>query len=185
MSTFEIFIIGIGLAMDAFAASICKGLQQSQASVDKTLKIGFCFGFFQAIMPLLGYFLGASFAKFIADIDHRIAFILLSIIGGQMIRESRDASCEIDKGFDFKSLFMMGVATSIDAMIVGVSFAFLKVDIYKAALIIGLVTFALSSLGFKIGHKLGTRSKQVSELIGGLVLIGMGVKILIEHLTAA
>lgn len=165
MGILSIFIIAVGLSMDAFAASVCKGLQQSIPSKDKTLKIGFCFGFFQAFMPVIGYFLASSFAKQIESIDHRIAFILLSIIGLQMIKESRSAYCEIDKGFDYKTLILLGLATSIDAMVVGVSFAFLNVEIMEAAIFIGLVTFVLSMIGFKIGNKLGVRSKDRKSVV--------------------
>lgn len=182
MKTSSIFLIAIGLAMDAFAASICKGLQENDPSLKKSLKIGTCFGLFQAIMPILGYLLASSFNRQIKSLDHWIAFILLVIIGLQMIKESRDTSCETSGSFDLKSLLVIGLATSIDAMAVGISFAFLDVEINYAAAIIGLVTLVISALGFSIGNRLGAKSKQISELIGGLILIFMGSKILIEHL---
>lgn len=182
MSLFSILILALGLSMDAFAASICQGLQIKETNLKHTLSIGLCFGIFQGIMPVLGFFLASSFADSIKAIDHWVAFILLFIIGFQMIRESRDASCEISKGLSLKNLLSLGVATSIDAMAVGVSFAFLDVNILNASLIIGTTTFILSSIAFKIGNKLGMRSKQISELIGGLILIFLGFKILIEHL---
>ena len=182
MSLFSILILAIGLSMDAFAASICQGLQIKETTIKDALSIGLCFGFFQGIIPIIGYFLASSFANSIKAIDHWIAFILLFIIGFQMIRESRDASCEISHGLSFKSLLSLGIATSIDAMAVGVSFAFLNVNIFSSSLIIGFATFLLSSIAFKIGNKLGMRSKQISELIGGIILILLGTKILIEHL---
>lgn len=182
MSLLSIFILALGLSMDAFAASICQVLQISKTSLKDTLSIGLCFGIFQGIMPIFGFILASSFASSIKAIDHWVAFILLFIIGFQMIKESRDASCDISKGLSLKSLFSLGLATSIDAMAVGVSFAFLNVNIIRSSLIIGLTTFILSSLAFKIGNKLGMKSKQISELIGGIILIVLGFKILIEHL---
>lgn len=182
MSLFSILILAIGLSMDAFAASICQGLQIKKTSIKNTLSIGLCFGIFQALMPIIGYFLASSFAHSIKAIDHWVAFILLLIIGLQMIKESKDASCEISHGINLKSLFSLGLATSIDAMAVGVSFAFLDVNIFSSSLIIGFITFILSSIAFKIGNKLGIKSKQISELIGGVILILLGTKILIEHL---
>lgn len=182
MSLFSILILAIGLSMDAFAASICQGLQIKKTTIKDTLSIGLCFGIFQGLMPILGYFLAASFANSIKAIDHWVAFVLLFIIGFQMIKESRDASCEISHGLSLKSLLSLGIATSIDAMAVGVSFAFLDVNIFSSSLIIGFTTFLLSSIAFKIGNKLGMRSKQISELVGGIILIILGFKILIEHL---
>ena len=182
MSLISILILAIGLSMDAFAASICQGLQIKENNIKNTISIGLCFGIFQALMPIIGYFLASSFANSIKAIDHWVAFILLFIIGFQMIRESKDASCEISHGLSLKSLFSLGIATSIDAMAVGVSFAFLNVNIFSSSTIIGITTFILSSIAFKIGNKLGMKSKQISELIGGVILILLGTKILIEHL---
>lgn len=182
MSLISIIILALGLSMDAFAASICQGLQIKETSLKNTLSIGVCFGFFQAIMPILGFLLASSFASSIKAIDHWIAFFLLFIIGFQMIREAKDTSCEISKGLNLKNLLSLGIATSIDAMAVGVSFAFLNVHILSSSLIIGVTTFLLSSIAFKIGNRLGMKSKQISELIGGLILIFLGFKILIEHL---
>lgn len=182
MSLFSIFVLALGLSMDAFAASICQGLQIKETSLENTISIGLCFGIFQAIMPILGFVLASSFASSIKAIDHWVAFILLFIIGFQMIKESRNASCEISKGLSLKNLISLGIATSIDAMAIGVSFAFLNVKIIRSSLIIGLTTFILSSIAFKIGNKLGMKSKQISELLGGLILISLGFKILIEHL---
>lgn len=182
MSLISIFIIGIGLAMDAFAASICKGLQVRNGSMNTALKIATSFGFFQGMMPILGYFLASSFANHIKQIDHWVAFILLLIIGIQMIKESRQAYCDVDSNFDLKSLIVLSIATSIDACAIGISFAFLNVDIFKAAIIIGLITMIISTFGYKIGNKLGVKSKQKAEFAGGTILIIMGTKILIEHL---
>lgn len=182
MSFFSLLILAIGLSMDAFAASICQGLQIKENNIKNTLSIGFCFGIFQAIMPIIGYFLAASFANSIKALDHWVAFILLLIIGLQMIKESKDESCEISHGLNLKSLFSLGLATSIDAMAVGVSFAFLDVNIFFSSLIIGIITLILSSIAFKVGNKLGLRSKQISELVGGIILILLGTKILIEQL---
>lgn len=182
MGISSIFFIAIGLAMDAFAASICKGLQQAVPSADKTVKIGACFGIFQALMPILGFLLASTFANQIKSIDHWVAFFLLGFIGIQMIKESREAYCEVDRNFDYKTLIILGVATSIDAMAVGISFAFLDVNIIQAAILIGLVTFLISMFGFNIGNKLGIKSKQIAEFAGGVILIIMGSRILIEHL---
>lgn len=181
-SILSIAVIGVGLAMDAFAASICKGLSLSKNDISKTIKVGVCFGFFQTIMPILGYFLASTFADKIKSIDHWVAFLLLSYIGYNMIKESRIATCDIDQGFDFKSLVMIGIATSIDAMAVGVSFAFLKVEIFSSSLLIGIITLFISMAGVKIGNIFGIKYKQVSELAGGIILIAMGIKILIQHL---
>lgn len=182
MSLISIFIIGIGLSMDAFAASICKGLQDRNESMNNAIKIAISFGFFQGMMPVLGYFLASSFADNIKQIDHWIAFILLFIIGFQMIRESRQAYCDVNSGLDLKSLIVLSIATSIDACAVGISFAFLDVNIFKAAIIIGLITLFISAFGYKIGNRLGLKSKQRAEFAGGTILILMGTKILIEHL---
>lgn len=182
MSIISIFLIAVGLSMDAFAASICKGLQQTNPSRDKTIKIGGFFGFFQGFMPVIGFYLASTFAKQIKGIDHWIAFILLLFIGFQMIKESKEAFCDTNKNFDYKTLLLLAIATSIDACAVGVSFAFLDVEIFKSVVLIGFVTFILSMIGFKIGNKLGVKSKQIAELSGGIILILMGTKILIEHL---
>ena len=182
MDTGSLLVLSVGLAMDAFAASICKGLSEKTHSIKNSLSIGFVFGFFQALMPVIGFLLGRNFADAIRAIDHWIAFFLLGFLGLQMIKESREAYCEVNHGFDLRSLTRMGIATSIDALAVGVGLAFLNIDIVKSASTIGIVTAILSIIGFKIGSKLGVKSKQVSELVGGLILIGLGVKILIEHL---
>lgn len=182
MDFLSITMISIGLAMDAFAANICKGLCQSYIDIKKTLKIGFCFGFFQMFMPIIGFFLASTFSNQIKAIDHWIAFFLLGLIGLQMIKESKDQYCDTNNKLDSKTLIMLGIATSIDAMAVGISFAFLNVNILTSSITIGLVTLILSSFGFKIGNRLGLRSKQIAEFIGGCILILIGTKILIEHL---
>lgn len=182
MDTISLLVLSVGLAMDAFAASICKGLSEKTHSIKNSLSVGLCFGLFQALMPVLGFFLGRGFAEEIRAIDHWIAFFLLLILGIQMIKESREAYCELNQGFDFLSLAKMGVATSIDALAVGVGLAFLQIDIIKSASTIGIITALLSIIGFKIGSKLGMKSKQMAELVGGIILISLGTKILIEHL---
>lgn len=182
MSLISIFIIGVGLAMDAFASSICKGLQDSNDTMETAIKIALSFGLFQGLMPILGYFLASSFADYIRQIDHWVAFVLLLIVGISMLKESREAYCDVNPGIDLKSLMVLSIATSIDACAVGISFAFLEVNIYRAALVIGIITFVLSAIGYKIGNRLGIRSKQKAEFAGGTILILMGSKILIEHL---
>lgn len=182
MDTVSLLVLSVGLAMDAFAASICKGLSEKTHSIKNSLSIGICFGFFQALMPVVGFLLGRNYAEAIRSIDHWIAFFLLGFLGLQMIKESREAYCEVNHGFDLGSLTKMGIATSIDALAVGVGLAFLNIDIIKSASTIGIITALLSIVGFKIGSKLGMKSKQASELIGGLILIGLGIKILIEHI---
>ena len=185
MSLIEIFLIGIGLSMDAFAVSICKGLSAGEAKPKHMIIAGLWFGGFQALMPLIGYALGSMFERYIVSFDHWIAFILLIIIGGNMIKESRD-KCEACSGqnssFAFVTMLVLAVATSIDALAVGVTFAFLKVNIWAAIGIIGATTFVFSAAGIKIGSIFGAKYKSKAELLGGLVLVGIGLKILIEHL---
>lgn len=178
---FSIFLIGAALAMDAFAASVCKGLAVKENDWKNILKVGLFFGVFQALMPIIGYYLGRSFESKIKAYDHWVAFILLGIIGFNMIRESRDKTCEIG-GFDFKSLLMLAIATSIDALAVGISFAFFQVEIFSAATIIGITTFVISVAGVYIGKIFGIKYKDKAELAGGIVIILIGIKILIEHL---
>ncbi|MDO5047972.1 MAG: manganese efflux pump MntP family protein [Anaerococcus sp.] len=185
MDLITLLILAVGLSMDAFAASICKGLAEVSHSVKNSLAVGLCFGFFQGIMPVIGYFLASNFAETIRAFDHWVAFILLVFLGIQMLRESRELSCDLNRGFDFVNLIKLGIATSIDALAVGVSLAFLKINIASAGLIIGIITGILSLVGFKIGTKLGMKSKQIAELAGGLILIGLGSKIFIEHVFLA
>lgn len=182
MGLFELFMIAVGLSMDAFAVAICKGLSVEKVKVKHGLIVGLYFGGFQAGMPLLGYFLGSSFAKYIENFDHWIAFVLLGIIGINMIRESGEAEEEVNASFGFKTMFPMAVATSIDALAVGISFAIMQVQIGWAVTFIGIITFTLSAIGVKIGNHFGTKYKSKAELFGGIVLILLGIKILLEHL---
>ena len=173
---FELFLIGIGLSMDAFAVSICKGLSMQKIDKKYTLCIGLFFGGFQALMPLTGYLLGSRFSGYIERFDHWIAFVLLALIGFNMIKESREA------GVNFKELLILAVATSIDALAVGVTFAFLQVNIVPAITIIGCTTFVISIAGVYVGNVFGSRYKSRAELTGGVILILIGLKILLEHL---
>lgn len=187
MSLFELFIIAVGLSMDAFAVSVCKGLSTSDVRPLNMLCAGLWFGLFQALMPLIGYLLGVNFSSLIQSVDHWIAFILLSLIGANMIREavSSKEECEVaDTGssYAFKVMLPLAVATSIDALAVGVSFAFLAVDIIPAICFIGVCTFILSAAGVKIGSVFGNRFEKKAEIAGGIILILMGLKILLEHL---
>lgn len=183
MSTYELFIIAVGLSMDALAVAICKGLSMAKMSWRKGIIVGLWFGGFQALMPLIGYLLGAQFESKITAFDHWIAFILLGLIGGNMIREGVSGDEEkTDDSVSIKSMLPLAIATSIDALAVGVTFAFLSVDIAPAVTFIGVITFVLSAIGVRIGAAAGARFKSGAELFGGLVLIVMGTKILLEHL---
>lgn len=185
MTFFELFLIGIGLSMDAFAVSICKGLSMQKIDKKYTLCIGLFFGGFQALMPLTGYLLGSRFSGYIERFDHWIAFVLLALIGFNMIKESREEEEEEEKsyaGVNFKELLILAVATSIDALAVGVSFAFLGVRIAPAVTLIGCTTFVLTLVGVWVGNLFGSRYKSRAELTGGIILILIGVKILFEHL---
>ncbi len=184
MSFFEIFLIGCGLAMDAFAVSICKGMAVQRVSVRHMCAAGIWFGGFQVIMPLAGYFLGSTFARYIQEYDHWIAFCLLSAIGVNMIVEAVRGGGEDDNNDSFAPLtmFLMAVATSIDALAVGVTFAFLNVNIWIAVCIIGVVTFAFSAAGVKIGSIFGGIFRSRAEIAGGVILIIIGLKILLSHL---
>lgn len=183
MSTFSLFIIAVGLSMDAFAVSICKGLAMKKISPKKAGIVGLWFGGFQALMPIIGYLLGSQFENYITAIDHWIALVLLSLIGLSMIKEAlgKEEECH-DDSLDMKTMFVLAVATSIDALAVGVTFAFLQVDIIPAVSFIGVTTFVLSMIGVKVGNVFGVRYKSKAELAGGIILICMGVKILLEHL---
>ncbi len=182
MSVWELFILAVGLSMDAFAVSVCKGLSVKALKPKHMLIAGLYFGGFQALMPLIGYLLGVQFQSLIQEFDHWIAFVLLVLIGLSMIRESRECPDELNDSFSFKTMLPLAVATSIDALAVGVTFAFLKVSIVPAVSFIGVTTFILSAAGIRIGNIFGAKYKSRAELIGGLVLILMGVKILLEHL---
>lgn len=190
MSLSELFIIAVGLSMDAFAVAICKGLSVQKAKIRHMAITGLYFGIFQAGMPLIGYLVGKQFAQYITRFDHWIAFILLGLIGANMIREAlskedENEECCDDKNssFGFRAMLPMAVATSIDALAVGVSFALLPdVDIVPAVSFIGITTFAFSFAGVKIGNVFGAKFKSKAELAGGIILILMGLKILLEHL---
>lgn len=220
MRTYESFLLAIGLSMDAFAVSVCKGLSLNNTNVKNAAIVGLYFGIFQAFMPLVGYFIGMQFQDYITAIDHWVAFILLGVIGLNMIIESRKNTCEINnvkfedkielinnndvdegltcntnetvlnmednnaerKGLGFKSMILLAFATSIDALTVGITFAFLEVNILSAVSMIGLVTFTFSFTGVKIGSTFGMKFKSKAELAGGIILIGMGVKILLEQI---
>lgn len=183
MGLFDLIVIAVGLSMDAFAVSICKGLSVGKVRVKHYLSVGLWFGGFQALMPLIGYVLGKQFESLVTSIDHWIAFVLLAIIGGNMIREAvGDEEESLDTSFSFKTMLPLAVATSIDALAVGVTFAFLRVRILPAVLLIGATTFAISAGGLKIGNVFGTKYKAKAEMAGGVILILLGVKILIEHL---
>jgi putative Mn2+ efflux pump MntP len=184
MGIIEILLLGISLAMDAFAVSICKGLSMKKVDWKKAIIIGLYFGVFQALMPVIGYFLGSAFQGIVTNIDHWVAFILLSVIGGNMIREalSEDESNNCNDNVDFKTMFILAVATSIDALAVGITFAFLNVNVPLAVSIIGIVTFIISLIGVNIGNKFGSKYENKAEIVGGMVLILLGIKILLEHL---
>ncbi|MDO5417928.1 MAG: manganese efflux pump MntP family protein [Lachnospiraceae bacterium] len=182
MSLFELFVIAVGLSMDAFAVSVCKGLSVPKLKAKHALLAGLYFGGFQGAMPLLGYLLGVRFQDAITSIDHWIAFVLLCLIGGNMVKEALSKEEEeVDPSFDVKSMLVLAVATSIDALAVGVTFAFLKVQIVPAVVFIGVITFCLSAVGVKVGNVFGSRYKSKAELAGGIILICMGIKILVEH----
>lgn len=183
MSIWELFVIAVGLSMDAFAVSVCKGLSAGRVRLGHALTAGIWFGGFQALMPFLGWLLGSRFQSFISSVDHWIAFLLLGLIGLNMVREFRSQEEEeVGASFAPKAMLPLAVATSIDALTVGITFAFLRVDILWAITLIGVTTFVLSAIGVKAGGIVGERGKSRAELAGGLVLILMGCKILVEHL---
>lgn len=186
MGILELLLIGIGLSMDAFAVAICQGLCMKKLNWRHAAVIALFFGGFQALMPLIGWVLGSQFAGYIQNIDHWVAFVLLVLIGGNMVREAlspeEEVACAVESKLDYKQLFLMAVATSIDALAVGVTFAFLKVSIVPAISIIGCTTFCLSLVGVAVGNFFGTRYKKRAELSGGIILILLGAKILLEHL---
>ncbi len=187
MSIFDLLLVAVGLSMDAFAVAVCKGMSMSRISFRNMLVVGLWFGGFQALMPLLGYLLGSQFASYITSVDHWIAFILLSIIGGKMIYEAlrkddaedgRDSAASLS----FSIMFVLAVATSIDALVTGITFAFLQTNIWIAVVLIGSTTFILSALGTKAGNIFGIRLKSNAEIAGGVILCLLGLKILLEHL---
>ena len=182
MGIFELFVLAVGLSMDAFAVSVCKGLSLGRIRRKHMYIVGAWFGGFQALMPLIGYYLGRFFADAITEYDHWIAFILLIIIGGKMVKESFDKEEQMDGSMSARSMLLLAVATSIDALAVGVTFAFLKVSIIPAVSFIGVVTFVCSAVGVKIGSIFGTKYRSRAELCGGIILILIGAKILLEGL---
>ena len=186
MGLAELFILAIGLSMDAFAVSICKGLATEKLKIKHTIIAGLWFGGFQALMPLIGYFLGTTFEKYVTAIDHWIAFVLLGAIGGNMIKEAFSGEeNEADGSFGIKTMLIMAIATSIDALAIGITFALLPdVNIIAAVSFIGIITFVLSAIGVKLGNVFGAKYKSKAELTGGIILIILGLKILIEHITA-
>ncbi len=186
MGFLELFLIAVGLSADAFSVAVCKGLNMRKLNLKHAYIIALFFGVFQAVMPLIGYFLGTSFSSYIESFDHWIAFALLVFIGGKMvietIREKDGEEEEKTDSLNIGELTVMAIATSIDALAVGITFAFLKVNIIPSVLLIGVTTFALSLGGVLIGNRFGTKYKSKAELAGGIILILIGVKILLEHL---
>lgn len=183
MGIMELFILAVGLSMDAFAVSICKGLAIREAKPNSMALVGLWFGGFQALMPLAGYIVGVQFSEAIQAFDHWLAFLLLAAIGGNMIKEALSKEEEPgDASLAPKAMVLLALATSIDALAVGVSFAFLNVDIVPAVSFIGIVTFILSAIGVKVGSIFGSKYKSKAELFGGCILVLLGVKILLEHL---
>lgn len=188
MGLVELFILAVGLSMDAFAVSVCKGLAVQKVGIKECCIVGAWFGGFQALMPLTGYLLGTQFRNYITSIDHWIAFVLLAIIGINMIRESRErdddkAVCPKEENpFAFRSMLMLAIATSIDALAVGITLAFLNVALVPSVTFIGATTFVISAVGIRIGNIFGIKYKSKAELAGGVILICIGLKILLEHL---
>ncbi|MEF9877199.1 MAG: manganese efflux pump MntP family protein [Gordonibacter sp.] len=187
MGFVELLLIAVGLSMDAFGVSICKGLCMKRLNLRQAAVIALFFGGFQAVMPLIGWALGTQFERFITPVDHWIAFVLLALIGGKMLWDAfhdddEGSSCPVDGKLNMRELTMMAVATSIDALAVGITFAFLSVDIAPAVGLIGATTFALSLVGVAVGHRFGARYEKPATIAGGAVLILIGLKILLEHL---
>ncbi|MGI6716923.1 MAG: manganese efflux pump MntP family protein [Eubacteriales bacterium] len=184
MGIIELLFLALGLSADAFAASVCKGLASGKNVDGNAIKAGLWFGGFQALMPILGYLLGESFSKFVTGFDHWIIFGLLLIIGGNMIREAvfeKDETCPATSDMSFKSMFPLAVATSLDALAAGITFSFLDVPFVIYSLIIGCVTFMLSAVGVKAGSILGGKFEKGAKIAGGLALVGLGIKVLLEH----
>ena len=182
MGIYEIFLIGLGLAMDAFAVAVCKGLSISKIDIKKSSIIALWFGCFQAIMPVIGYFLGNVFKESMSSLNNLIAFGLLTIIGSNMLKSvfsGEDSS--IDENIGIKQMFLLALATSIDALTVGVTLAFFNINIWISALLIGVITFVLSYLGAQIGNKFGNKYEKKAQVIGGVILICLGIKNLLEY----
>ena len=182
MNLVELFLIAVGLSMDALAIALCKGLSVEKVQKRHMVITGLWFGGAQALMPLLGYLLGSSFQTIVESVDHWIAFVLLSIIGINMLRESREEMKKLDASFTAKVMFPLAIADSIDAMAAGVTFAFMEVKIIPSVLLIGVITFIISAFGVKIGSKFGEKYKSKAEVLGGMILILMGVMILLQDL---
>jgi putative Mn2+ efflux pump MntP len=182
MNIIELLGLSVALSMDAFAVAVCKGLADSKFDFKKALIVGSCFGFFQALMPLIGYYIGASVLKYIAAIDHWLIFGLLSYIGVNMIREARRGVCEADTSVNFKNMLMLSLATSIDALAAGLSLAFMQADIFISVAVIGVTTFLISIAGVRVGNVFGAKYKEKAETAGGIILIALGLKFLIQHL---
>lgn len=186
MGLTELFLFAVALSMDAFAVSVCKGLSLEKLRIKHAVIVGIYFGGFQALMPLIGYLLGSQFQRMIEAIDHWIAFSLLLLLGINMIREAvMEQDGETDSSFAFRSMFPLAVATSIDALAAGITFAFLRVDIWKAVFLIGCTTFLFSAAGIKIGHSFGNKFQKKAQIAGGIILILIGLRILWEHLGIA
>ena len=182
MELIELFLVALSLSMDAFAVSLCKGLSVGRPTPGQCLTCGAWFGGFQALMPLIGFLLGMRFQGFISSVDHWVAFVLLGLIGANMVREALGGDEEhVDSSFGPRAMLPLAVATSIDALAVGVTFAFLRVEIAPAVALIGVTTLVLSALGVKVGSVFGDRFQSKAELAGGVILILMGTKILLEH----
>lgn len=184
MGLLQIVLLSIGLAMDAFAVSVCKGLKMKKVDYKYAFLIAGFFGVFQALMPSIGWLLGKQFEQYITSIDHWIAFVLLGFIGGKMIVEAFKGGDEEegDICYDLKEIFLLAIATSIDALAVGITFAFLQMDILVPVLSIGIITFFLSVIGVLVGNRFGVKYKSKAELAGGIILVLIGIKILLEHL---
>ncbi|WP_321971527.1 manganese efflux pump MntP family protein [Paratractidigestivibacter sp.] len=188
MDLWELLLLAVGLSMDAFAVSVCKGLGMKKIDVKVAVVLGLFFGGFQALMPIIGWALGSQFMWLIAPIDHWIAFVLLAYIGGKMLWDATHPDDEEEEGekgdvrIDLKEFFMLAVATSIDALAVGISLAALSVDIVPAASLIGVITFSLTIVGVVVGHYFGSRYEKPASIVGGCVLIFIGLKVLVQHL---
>lgn len=186
MGIFELVVIAVGLSMDAFAVSICKGLGMRKLNLKTAAVLALFFGGFQALMPTIGWLLGSQFLWLIAPIDHWVAFVLLAFIGGKMLWEAlhdeEGCACDDTSQIDLKEFLILAVATSIDALAVGISFAALAVDIVPSASLIGCITFAFTMVGVAVGHYFGSRYEKPASIVGGVVLILIGLKILLEHL---
>ena len=183
MSFIELLLIAVGVSMDAFSVSVCKGLTTKRFSLRMALACGLWFGLFQALMPAIGYFLGSQFAHFVESVDHWIAFGLLSLIGANMIREAfSEEGTTQDSSLDFKTMLLLAVATSVDALAVGISFACIDVELWSSVVVIGVTTFVFSVFGVRIGNAFGAKFKKNAEAFGGIILILIGLKILLEHL---